>query len=136
MDAVPTHFFFHANCVNLRTESSLPGEHVPPQPIGSFVGCTSLDTEMPPGCVQLRLVLPFPDSRRQKAEVAAVCVKAGQRPPRNGRRALTRTAPRLHSRCPGNGCDWFCPCASSGCGPCCFTLPVGARLRGDGPPIR
>jgi hypothetical protein len=32
--------------------------------IGNFVGCTSLDTEMPPGGVQLRLVLPFPDSRR------------------------------------------------------------------------
>ena len=32
--------------------------------IGNFVGCTSLDTEMPPGCVQRRLVLPFPDSRR------------------------------------------------------------------------
>lgn len=43
-------------------------------------------------------MLPFPDSRRQKAEAVAVCVKAGQRPPRCGRRALTQTAPRLHSR--------------------------------------
>jgi hypothetical protein len=49
--------------------------------------------------------LPFPDSRRQKAEVAAVCVKAGQRLQRGGRRALTQTALRLHSRHPGNGCE-------------------------------
>jgi hypothetical protein len=28
MDAVPTHFFFHANCVNPRMESSVPGERV------------------------------------------------------------------------------------------------------------
>jgi hypothetical protein len=30
MDAVPTHFFFHANCVNPRMESSLSGERVLP----------------------------------------------------------------------------------------------------------
>jgi hypothetical protein len=42
------------------------------------------------------LVLPFPDSRRRKAEAVAVCVKAGQRPPRSGRRALIQTAPRLN----------------------------------------
>ena len=65
------------------------------------------DTDVPAGCVRLQLVLPFPDSRRQKAEVPAVCVKAGQRPPRIGRRALTQTAPRLHSRYTGNGRDWF-----------------------------
>jgi hypothetical protein len=43
-------------------------------------------------------MLPFPDSRRQKAEAVAGCVKAGQGPPRSGRRALTQTAPRLRSR--------------------------------------
>jgi hypothetical protein len=31
--------------------------------IGSFVSCTPLDTEMPPGWMQLRLVMPFRDSR-------------------------------------------------------------------------
>ncbi len=31
------------------------------------------DTDVPAGCVRLQLVLPFPDSRRQKAEVPAVC---------------------------------------------------------------
>ena len=46
-------------------------------------------------------MLPFPDSRRQKAEAVAVCVKAGQRPPRSGRRALTQPAPRLRSRIQG-----------------------------------
>jgi len=46
-------------------------------------------------------MLPFPDSRRQKAEAVAVCVKAGQRPPRSDRRALTLTAPRLRSRIQG-----------------------------------
>jgi hypothetical protein len=65
--------------------------------------------------MQRRLVMPFRDSRRKKAEVPAVCVKAGQRPPRSGRRALTQSAPRLHSRYPGNGCDWFYRCASGGC---------------------
>jgi|SRR5208337_761843 len=54
---------------------------------------------------QLHLVLRFPDSRRQKAEGLAVCVKAGQRPPHSGRRALTQSAPRLRSRHPGNGRD-------------------------------
>ena len=38
---------------------------------------------MPTGWMQLRLVMPFRDSRRKKAEVPAVCVKAGQRPPRS-----------------------------------------------------
>jgi hypothetical protein len=56
---------------------------------------------MPPGWMQRRLVMPFRDSRRKKAEVPAVCVKAGQRPPRSGRRALTQTAPRLRSRIQG-----------------------------------
>ena len=54
------------------------------------------DTDVPAGCVRLQFVLPFSDSRRQKAEFPAVCVKAGQRPPRSGRRALTQTVPRLH----------------------------------------
>ena len=98
MDAVPTHIFFHANCVNLRTECSFLGKRAPPHTNGSFAGCTSRDTEVPPVCSQLHLMLPFPDSRRQKAEAVAVCVKAGQRPPRSGRRALTQTAPRLRSR--------------------------------------
>src|ERR1035438_1318377 len=68
MNAVPTHIFFHANCVNLRTECSFLGQHIPPHTNGSFAGCTSLDTDVPSGCAQLHLMLPFPDSRRQKAE--------------------------------------------------------------------
>ena len=39
-------------------------------------------------CAHLLFMLTFPDSRREKAEAAAVGVKAGQRPPRSGRRAL------------------------------------------------
>ncbi len=58
-----------------------------------------------PGCSCLHLLLLFADSRRQKAEVPAVGVKAGQCPPRSGRRALKLTAPRLGSRRPGNGRD-------------------------------
>ena len=101
MDAVPTHIFFHANCVNLRTECSSLGKRIPPHTNGSFAGCTSRDTEVPSGGAQLHLILPFPDSRRQKAGAVAVYVKAGQRPPRSGRRALTQTAPRLRSRIQG-----------------------------------
>ena len=69
-----------------------------PQAIGSFVSCTSLDSEVPLRRAQIHFVLPFPESRGQKAEAAAVCVKAGQRPPWNGRRALTQTASTLMPR--------------------------------------
>ena len=55
-------------------ESSLP-ESAFSAPILSFVSCTLLDTEMPPRCMQLCLVMPFRDSRRKKAGAPAVCVE-------------------------------------------------------------